>query len=306
MDLLPGPDEDAAVARVRPFLDAHLGLDRAAERLRTGDPLPAALLADAAAAGVLSAPTIAAEAQVVVELGRVLAPLELLAAVLAAPVWDRFRAGAVRVALAAPRGIGEAAMFGPHDPDVVLVWGDAGIGVADSVEVREVVDSLDPTTPMALVALGAVRPASDDVERRAALLTAAFHAGLSRGAQDMAVEHARTRVQFDRPIGANQAIKHLLADTATRSEAAWASLLYASVSLAEGRADTPFQIAVAARIAADAARRNARTNIQVHGGRGYTLECPAHLFLVRAQILDVVSSGSSRARRALLAHDPLV
>ena len=121
----------------------------------------------------------------------------------------------------------------------------------------------------------------------------------------MAVAYATVREQFGRPIGANQAIKHLCADAATRSEAAWASVNYASISLAEARADAGFRVAVAARVALDAALSNGRTNIQVHGGRGYTLDGPAHGFLLRTRVLEQVSGGTSRARRALLAHDPL-
>ena len=308
MDLLPGPDEDAAVARLRPVLDAHLGVERWAERLRTGASVPATLLADATAAGLLSEPSMTAQALMAVELGRVLAPLDLLAAVLGAhALADRSDAAgrpAVRASVAAPNGEGGHAVFGPGDPDVVVVWDDDGIGIATEIDHVAMVDSIDPTTPMALARIGSVERTSDAVGVRAALLAAAFHAGTARGARDMAVEYAQTRVQFDRPIGANQAVKHLCADSATRSEAAWASVLYASVSLVEDRPDARYHVAVAARIAADAARRNARTNIQVHGGRGYTLDCPAHLFLVRTQILETLAGGARRARRDLLADVP--
>lgn len=298
MDLLPGPVEDAAVTGARPFLDAHFGIEHWAERLRTGAPLPTTLFADASAAGLFTATAVTADALVAVELGQSLAPVEFLAALIARV--------STPAAMAAPRAGGGYARFGPLDADVTVVWTDNEIGIANRGVIGEEVECIDPMTPMAFVDIAAPLAVSDDVERRAMLLVAAVHAGLARGARDMAVEYARTRVQFDRPVGANQAIKHLCADAATRAEAAWASLLYASVSLAEGRADARFQVAVASRVASGAANRNARTNIQVHGGRGYTFECPAHLFLVRAQILDQVTGGVRRARRALLDHGPLV
>jgi hypothetical protein len=277
VDLLPGPVEDEAVARLLAVLDR-----------------PAEVVL---AAGGLDAPTVTAEAQVAVALGRALAPAELTFALLAVP---HALAG-----VAVPRPGGGHACFGPLDAEIVLLWDDDGLAVADRFVVHDVVECLDPTTPMAVGEVPNPGPPSPEAATRATMLVAAVCAGLARGAQDMAVEYARTREQFGRPIGANQAIKHRCADAATRSEAAWASVNYASISLTEERADAGFRVAVAARVAQDAALENGRMNIQVHGGRGYTLECPAHGFLLRARVLEQLAGGAGRARRALLAHDPL-
>jgi hypothetical protein len=277
MDLLPGPVEDAAVARLRALLD---------------EPVAAVL-----AGGGLDTPTPTADAQVAVTLGRALAPIELSFALLAVPH--------TRTQVALPRPGGGHASFGPLDAEVVLLWDDNGLAVADRFVVHDVVECLDPSTPMAVGEVTNPGPPSREATTRATLLVAAVGAGLARGAQDMAVAYACTREQFGRPIGANQAIKHLCADAATRSEAAWASVNYASVALAEVRDDAGFRVAVAARVALDAAVVNGRTNIQIHGGRGYTLDGPAAGFLLRARVLEQLAGGARRARRALLAHDPL-
>jgi hypothetical protein len=276
MDLLPGPAEDAAVARLAAVLDRPLD--------------------DVIAAGDLDASTVTAEAQVAVALGRQLAPAELTFALLAVP--------RARAAVAVPRAGGGHACFGPRDASILLVWSDDGVAVAGGFVTDEVVECIDPAMPMAFGRAVDVAPSDATVGTRATLLVAGVCAGLARGALDVAVDYARSREQFGRAIGANQAVKHLCADAATRSEAAWASLNYASVSVAEAHADQEFRVAVAAKIALDAAIANGRTSIQVHGGRGYTLDGPAAGFLLRARVLEQLLGGAARARRALLALDP--
>ncbi len=318
MDLLPGATEESAVAALGPLLAAHLGVEHWEARLRVGRPIAGSLIDEAAAAGVFAPESVATDALVFVELGRVLAPLDLFATALATPPGIDSAGdghGVARAALAVSRpvpgsdGDGGHVVFGSSDAALVVVWSDAGVSLADGASVTrtETVECIDPTTEMAFAVVdGPAAPLASEVGARAELLVAAMHVGLAQGARDMAVSYAKERVQFDRPIGANQAVKHLCADTATRAEAAWAALLYATASVAAGRADASFQRAVAARVAADAARRNARTNIQIHGGRGYTYDCAAHLFLARAQVLEQVTGGPRRQQRQLLAEAPLV
>jgi hypothetical protein len=276
MDLLPGATEDSAVTRLDALLD---------------QPVNAVL-----AGGGLDAPGVTAETQLAVALGRALAPIDLTLALLAQP--------RARVALAVPRPGGGHACIRPHDSEVVLLWDEEGIAVAGGFFANEVIECLDPATPMAFGIVTDPGPRSATDATRATLIVAGVCAGLARGALDMAVAYARTREQFGRPIGANQAIKHLCADAATRAEAAWASVNYASVSVAEAAADAEFRVAVAARVALDAALTNGRTNIQVHGGRGYTLDGPAAGFLLRARVLEQLIGGAARLRRSLLAHEP--
>ena len=297
MDLLPGPLEDAAVARVRPFLNRYFGVDHWTERLRTAAPLPAALHDDAIDAGLFSAPSITAEAQVAVELGHSLAPVGFLASLIAPASGP--------AAMAAPRTGGGYARFGPLGADVTVVWNDDGIRIADGGAVGQVVECIDPTTPMSLVDIGSSHATPHDVETRAALLIAAVHAGLARGACAMAVEYrAPARSSTDQSVRTRRSSTCARCRDALRGPRGHRSSTRLSHS-PKPDADARFQIAVASRVASDAAHRNARVNIQVHGGRGYTFECPAHLFLMRAQILDQASGGTRRARRILLDERPL-
>ena len=77
----------------------------------------------------------------------------------------------------------------------------------------------------------------------------------------------RCRVQFDRPIGANQAIKHPCADMAVRAELAWAQTLFAALATDERRQDAEFTAVAAKVVAADAAERNGgdRPSARRHG-----------------------------------------
>ena len=293
MDLLPGPDDELAVTHARPILDAHFGVDAWAERLRTGAAVPDPVVADLAAA-VRTARSAPQAVVVALELGRMLAPVETLGA-LVVPEG--------RVALAVPRRGGGILRFGTDAPDAVLVWRADGVGRAPS-EPGEPVDGIDPTTPTRRCRSDDAVPLGPAITRRARAAGAGYLAGLAHGALDLAVGHARTRIQFDRPIGANQAVKHRLADAATRAEAARATALYAATALAEGHADDEFWVAAAARVASDASDANARAAIQVHGGRGYTLDCPAHLFLGRARIVLALLGGVPGIRAGLTEAAP--
>ncbi|MFJ3694809.1 acyl-CoA dehydrogenase family protein [Streptomyces sp. NPDC090052] len=152
------------------------------------------------------------------------------------------------------------------------VVGEAG----DARPVR----SVDPLTPLHRVSgERADRPA-------AALLTAALQLGSAARTTELAVQYAKEREQFGRPIGAFQAVKHLCARMLVRTELARVAV-YAAAVTAEGgdgvRApDT--DVAGAKLLADDAAVRNARDCIQVHGGMGFTWESDVHLHLKRAWV----------------------
>jgi alkylation response protein AidB-like acyl-CoA dehydrogenase len=119
---------------------------------------------------------------------------------------------------------------------------------------------------------------------------------------DMAVEYAKVRVQFDRPIGSFQAIKHQCADLLVRIESA-RSAVRAAVAGAE-RADTEFSIAAAvAQIAsAQAFTAAAKRNIQIHGGIGYTWEHDAHLFLRRAKSSELLFGSPTSLHERIAAN----
>jgi alkylation response protein AidB-like acyl-CoA dehydrogenase len=151
--------------------------------------------------------------------------------------------------------------------------------------------SLDPLTPLSVVAeLPDGRPVDTDTARRwtrdRQVLTGALCAGIAAATCGLAVDYAKGRQQFGRPIGSFQAVKHLCADMLVRAETARAGVEAAAVTVDQPNAgDAARAAAGAALLAAEAAIANAKTCIQVHGGMGFTWEVPVHLYLMRARVL---------------------
>jgi alkylation response protein AidB-like acyl-CoA dehydrogenase len=150
---------------------------------------------------------------------------------------------------------------------------------------------LDPCTPVALVtSLPAGEPFTFDASawRGARVLTAALQLGLADRLTELAVAYAKERVQFDRPIGGFQAIKHMLADMLTRTEVARAAVYSAGAALDESPSGSPTGRLVygAKVVAGDAAVANGKAATQVFGGMGFTWEVDVHLYLKRAWVLD--------------------
>jgi alkylation response protein AidB-like acyl-CoA dehydrogenase len=139
---------------------------------------------------------------------------------------------------------------------------------------------------------------------RGLALASAVLVGISQAVTELAVEHAKNRVQFGRPIGVNQAIKHACVDMAVSTEAALQQTLFGAISLRSGRTDAEFQVLAAKVVAGRAAIDNAAHCIQIHGGMGYTDEHNAHLYLKRAHVLDHFFCDSRVSLSALLAADP--
>jgi alkylation response protein AidB-like acyl-CoA dehydrogenase len=125
--------------------------------------------------------------------------------------------------------------------------------------------------------------------------------GLAGGALAMATDYAQGRVQFGRPIGSFQALKHLLADACVAVEVARAAVAAAGVAIDEDGGDADRAVAAARIVASRAADRATRACIQVHGGIGFTWELDAHLFLKRALVLDVGVGSSDAAVESLAA-----
>ncbi|MDQ4086355.1 MAG: acyl-CoA/acyl-ACP dehydrogenase, partial [Actinomycetota bacterium] len=144
----------------------------------------------------------------------------------------------------------------------------------------------------------------DDVGDAAAVLAAAEAAGVAAWTVATAVEHARTREQFGRPVGSFQAVKHLCTRMLCRSELVAAAAWDAAAAYDDAEDDSgAFAAACAAAVALDGAVDNAKDCIQVLGGIGYTWEHDAHLYLRRALSLRQLLGGGARwrARTAELA-----
>ncbi|MBX7549711.1 acyl-CoA dehydrogenase family protein [Streptomyces sp. NPDC004232] len=162
------------------------------------------------------------------------------------------------------------------------------------------VRSVDPLTPLHRVTGTApadpARVGPAPVDPVAVLLTAAEQLGTAARVCELAVQHARTREQFGRPIGAFQAVQHLCADLLVRSEIARVAVYAAAVT-----AD-PADIAAARLLADEAAVRGARDCLQVHGGMGFTWEADVHLHLKRAWVRSERGGGCTQSEELLAAR----
>ena len=133
----------------------------------------------------------------------------------------------------------------------------------------------------------------------AAVAVAAEQAGGAARVRDMAVDYAKTRVQFGQPIGAFQAVKHKLADMHTDVETARSTAHHALWTAAHDPAALPEAASLAKACCGDAFTRATTENIQVHGGIGFTWEHPAHLYLKRAYSTQQLFGNAAHHRRRL-------
>ena len=135
---------------------------------------------------------------------------------------------------------------------------------------------------------------------RIAIAVAAELVGVAQRVMEMAVEYARDRKQFDRPIGAYQAVSHRCADMLREIESARSTMLWAAWA-AEAEPETlPLAASMAKALASDAGWNVTSSALQVHGGIGFTWEHDLHFFLKRAKV-DGTLFGSARAHRDRVA-----
>ncbi len=179
--------------------------------------------------------------------------------------------------------------------DRLLAVQPEGLFVIDArrVEGRPVKTPLDPLTPVhevrSLPDGEQVGGPSDAARLRleGAALVAGQQLGIAEATLELANAYAKGREQFGQPIGAFQAVKHILADMFVRQEVARAAAYAAGATLDDPAVgDVPRAVSVAKLTAGEAALKNARACIQVHGGMGYTWEVPAHYYLKRAWLLE--------------------
>jgi alkylation response protein AidB-like acyl-CoA dehydrogenase len=118
---------------------------------------------------------------------------------------------------------------------------------------------------------------------------------------DESVQYAKDRVQFGRPIGSFQAIKHKCADMLLEIESAKSAAYYASWCAAEDNDELPVVASLAKAYCSDAYFHAAAENIQIHGGIGFTWEHNAHLYFKRAKSSEILL-GDATYHRELLAQ----
>lgn len=200
--------------------------------------------------------------------------------------------------------------LGAADGGVLLLPADGRWLVVDTASDGVHIEPLaatDFSRPLARVVLDSA-PATvlaqtpERVEELAATVLAAEAAGITRWSLQTAVDYAKVREQFGKPIGSFQAIKHLCAEMLCRAEQAEVAAADAARAAAE---DDPAQFSLAAALAAataiTAVKANVKDCIQVLGGIGCTWEHDAHLYLRRAHAIGRFLGGAERWLRRITA-----
>jgi alkylation response protein AidB-like acyl-CoA dehydrogenase len=204
-----------------------------------------------------------------------------------------------------------------HVAETLLVAAHAGEevalfeleGSAAGIE-RTALPTLDLTRKLSRLELGgppAKRISEGDVRAALAVATertvaalAAEQAGGAARCLEQATEYAKTRLQFGRPIGSYQAIKHKCADMLVEVEFARSAAYYAAFRAADGdAAESRAAAHMAKAYCSEAYFHAAAENIQIHGGMGFTWEHPAHLYFKRAKSSSVLFGDSIRHRSEL-------
>lgn len=197
-----------------------------------------------------------------------------------------FASGEERGALATVQADGTVLAYEAQGAAAIVVVspGRASIAAADACHL-EPVEGIDLTRRLSRVSVGESTSLAGDVDAAVDRVEVALSAelvGVAARAMDLAVEHARTRQQFGRPIGAYQAVSHRCADMLLDVESARSAVLFAAWTADNEAATLPFASSVAKVAAAQGAWRVTTSSLQVHGGIGFTWEHDCHLLLRRA------------------------
>jgi alkylation response protein AidB-like acyl-CoA dehydrogenase len=244
------------------------------------------LLAEEAGRAALPEPLCEQAGVVVPALQELSAPETLLAAAVS---------GAAGVAVYHPQN--DCVLLPPHlkhwlwfEPDGVYLSAaqDVSVTAAPSVDAGRRLGRPQLRIERAhrLAAGEVAQRAADRARERGALYAAAQCLGLTERLLALSVAYARERRQFGRPIGANQAIKHQLADVQLKLEFARPVVYAAAGRLGRSDARTLAAVSHAKLAAGDAAALAARTAIQVHGAMGYSWEVDVHFYMKRAWALE--------------------
>lgn len=119
---------------------------------------------------------------------------------------------------------------------------------------------------------------------------------------DTTVEYAKTRMQFDKPIGIYQAVQHRCAEMVLFTESARSSVYYAAWALSENDPSAKLAVSMAKAYCSDSARETGNRGIQMHGGIGFTWEHNLHLYYKRAKSSEIMF-GDATYHRELIAKE---
>lgn len=320
MDLLPSSDQEAILDTLRNFLADRAPAGRLREHGAIGNP-DAALWPELGELGLIGIGLPEAQGGVGLgaaeemlafrEFGRHLISPEIFALMLAARLADpelraAIIAGTARIGLANRRGAEGYHLFEAVRADHILLIEDEQVTLLPAAAFgdRMAVNSTDAVLSLERASFAdpaAAMRGDTTLARRARLLLGAYAVGLSEGTRDMGIEYAKVREQFGKPIGSFQAIKHLCAEMAIRSEAALCQTSFAALRVDQDHKDADYHATCAKIVGVDAALKNAADNIQVHGAFGFTAEANAHLYLKRAHVIDLLWGDLKTQRERLLA-----
>jgi len=318
MDLNPDDTQLELAGAVADYCNRRLSTSRLRQLIDapSGDP---SLWAEIAELGVFDLRRSEAEgglglgmadtALVFEELGRSLAPgpivdTHLAHTLLATSFPERLPSAATSVTVAS------SPLLVPHfdQADVVVLIETDSLALVRPREMSGTPLSrpLDPLTPLHLLAdrVGGETVAGADIavawNRQARILTAALQVGIASAVLDHSVKYTVTREQFGRPLAANQALKHRMADMHVRTVVARAAVLAAAVNCDDPEVDDLDRAANSAKVLADeAAVENAKAAVQLHGGMGFTWETDVHLFLKRAWVNSQFSGTAEECAEQL-------
>jgi alkylation response protein AidB-like acyl-CoA dehydrogenase len=200
---------------------------------------------------------------------------------------------------------GEARLVPDADgADVIVVFTGAGaFAVERSAADVEPIETMDPTRRFARVRADGGDPLvgdGGDAPYRIATAVAAELTGVGQRAMEMALDYARERKQFGRPIGSYQAVSHRCAQMLLEVEGSRSAAYYAGWCADAEPESLPAAASGAKAYSSDAGWRVCGSSLQVHGGIGFTWEHDLHFFLKRAKT-NAMLFGSAREHRERVA-----
>jgi alkylation response protein AidB-like acyl-CoA dehydrogenase len=191
-----------------------------------------------------------------------------------------------------------------NESDVIVLLDGTEATLVERADAQvEPIDAIDPTRRYARVTANGGESLGDVSRGRdlIALAVAAELVGISQRVMEMAIEYAKDRKQFDRPIGAYQAVSHACADMLKQVEGARSLVYYAGWAADAAPDEFSLAASMAKAYASDAGWHVSASALQVHGGIGFTWEHDLHWFLKRAKT-DGVLYGSARDHRERVAE----
>lgn len=294
-------DDQASAKRVRAVADAGGGWDRDLWAAMVDQGWTAIAVPEARGGLGLGWVEAAILAE---EVGAHVAPAPIVQQLVALASLDDERALAGEVIVtAASSGRREVVPFAPAAQHIVaVVAGDlhvmpGGVPPEPAMDVTREVGWVEPVAGERLGGPGAVTRHLDV----GATLYAAELLGLSQRMLDESTAYAKDRVQFDKPIGSFQAVKHRLADMLVDVEGMRSAVYYAAWCLTAEHPDASIAASTAKAWASDAATRVLTSALQVHGGIGFTWESDVHVYVKRGQ-LDAIAFGDASFHRSRIAR----